>query len=134
MNLSERIQKQINEINPATLKAIGKGAIKGAKAVGKFAKTAGKSAGKFAKTAGKKVGKVAGDAVKRNAVSAEAAITAGIAAPIGQKIYDNIAKKSRMRKKAKEQVQKTVRNQIATRESLESINNRLDNMIERLNK
>ena len=89
MNLSERIQKQINEINPATLKALGKGAIKGAKAVGKFAKAAGK-----------KVGKVAGDAVKRNAVSAEAAITAGIAAPIGQKIYDNIAKKSRMRKKA----------------------------------
>ena len=94
MNLSERLQRQIDEISAQTIK----------------------TGVKVAKTLGKKLAKVGKSAIKRNAGTAEAAIVAGVTAPIGQKIYDKLEKSRRMKKKSREQVEKTVKNQIATRE------------------
>ena len=94
MNLSERLQRQIDEINAQTLK----------------------TGAKIAKTVGKKLVNVGKSAIKRNAGTAEAAIVAGVTAPLGQKLYDRIEKSRKMKKKSREQVEKTVKNQIATRD------------------
>lgn len=115
MKLSEKLDYYINELNPQLIKA------------------GAKTAGRVLKSAGKTIRKVGSSALKRNAGTAEAAVVAGITAPVGQKIYDRIEKKSRLNKKKKEQLEKTVHNQIANRDTFnkelqEKLQTRINNL------